>query len=130
MTKSATSALTPYGEALEKITKLERELAEAKRELAGMDKQTETAEDEITSLRKGFNEAKQKVETERLAGEVVYKRYRQAESRLVEAEKDAERYRWLRNRAWPFEFKGQDSDDADVAIDAEIIKVSEKEEKP
>lgn len=46
---------------------LERELAEAKRELVEMDKQIEISEDEITSLR----------------------------GRLAEAEKDAERYRWL-----------------------------------
>ena len=31
---------------------------------------------------------------------------------------DAERYRWLRDRAWPFEFKGNSPEDADAAIDA------------
>ena len=30
---------------------------------------------------------------------------------------DAERYRWLRDRAWPFEFKGNSPEDADAAID-------------
>lgn len=35
---------------------------------------------------------------------------------------DAERYRWLRDRAWPFEFKGNKPEDADAAIDAEIKK--------
>ena len=32
-------------------------------------------------------------------------------------QKDAERYRFLRDRAWPFEFKGDDPKDADAAID-------------
>jgi hypothetical protein len=32
--------------------------------------------------------------------------------------KDAERYRWLRDRAWPFEFNGDTPEDADAAIDA------------
>jgi hypothetical protein len=31
--------------------------------------------------------------------------------------KDAERYRWLRDRAWPFEFNGNTPEDADAAID-------------
>jgi hypothetical protein len=41
-----------------------------------------------------------------------------AEAALVEADKDAERYRWLRDRAWPFEFNGDTPEDADAAIDA------------
>jgi hypothetical protein len=32
--------------------------------------------------------------------------------------KDAERYLWLRDRQWPFEFHGNNAEDADVAIDA------------
>ena len=32
-------------------------------------------------------------------------------------QKDAERYRFLRDRAWPFEFKGDDPKNADAAID-------------
>ena len=32
--------------------------------------------------------------------------------------KDAERYLWLRDRQWPFEFQGNNAEDADVAIDA------------
>ena len=53
--------------------------------------------------------------------------YRMAADRLrriekLEAERDAykadaERYRWLRDRAWPFEFKGNSPEDADAAID-------------
>lgn len=39
-------------------------------------------------------------------------------SRLAEAERDAVRYRWLRDRAWPFEFNGDTPADADAAIDA------------
>ena len=35
-------------------------------------------------------------------------------------QKDAYRYRFLRDRAWPFEFKGHSAEDADVAIDAAI----------
>ena len=31
---------------------------------------------------------------------------------------DAARYQWLRDRAWPFEFKGDTPEDADAAIDA------------
>ena len=31
---------------------------------------------------------------------------------------DAKRYRFLRDRAWPFEFKGDNPEDADAAIDA------------
>lgn len=38
--------------------------------------------------------------------------------RLAEAERDAARYRWLRDRAWPFEFNGDTPADADAAIDA------------
>lgn len=44
----------------------------------------------------------------------------EARARLAEAERDAARYRWLRDRAWPFEFKGNNPEDADAAIDAEI----------
>jgi hypothetical protein len=36
----------------------------------------------------------------------------------VALRKDAERYRWLRDRAWPFEFNGDTPEDADAAIDA------------
>lgn len=39
-------------------------------------------------------------------------------ARLAEAERDAVRYRWLRDRAWPFEFNGDTPADADAAIDA------------
>ena len=39
-------------------------------------------------------------------------------SDYAEAELDAARYRWLRDRAWPFEFKGDTPEDADAAIDA------------
>jgi hypothetical protein len=35
-------------------------------------------------------------------------------------QKDAYRYRFLRDRAWPFEFKGNSAEDADAAIDAAI----------
>jgi hypothetical protein len=35
-------------------------------------------------------------------------------------QKDAYRYRFLRDRAWPFEFKGHGAEDADAAIDAAI----------
>jgi hypothetical protein len=31
--------------------------------------------------------------------------------------RDAARYRWLRDRAWPFEFNGNTPEDADAAID-------------
>ena len=36
--------------------------------------------------------------------------------------KDAERYRWLRDRAWPFEFNGDTPEDADAAIDKAIAQ--------
>lgn len=47
-----------------------------------------------------------------------YKEARALEKRLAEAERDAARYRWLRDRAWPFEFNGDTPADADAAIDA------------
>ena len=57
------------------------------------------------------------------ADEIVRLRDFAAFAELVAAERDAlkadaERYRWLRDRAWPFEFKGNSPEDADAAIDA------------
>jgi hypothetical protein len=49
---------------------------------------------------------------------LIVQRAENAEAALVEADKDAERYRWLRDRAWPFEFNGDTPEDADAAIDA------------
>ena len=39
------------------------------------------------------------------------------QGQLTEAKRDAARYRWLRDRAWPFEFNGNTPEDADAAID-------------
>ena len=47
-------------------------------------------------------------------------------SRLAEAERDAVRYRWLRDRAWPFEFNGDTPADADAAIDAAMRPPAKK----
>lgn len=48
------------------------------------------------------------------------------EARLAEAERDAVRYRWLRDRAWPFEFNGNTPVDADAAIDAAMRPPAKK----
>jgi hypothetical protein len=42
------------------------------------------------------------------------------DERRERLERDAARYRYLRDRAWPFEFKGDKPEDADAAIDAAI----------
>lgn len=47
-------------------------------------------------------------------------------ARLAEAERDAVRYRWLRDRAWPFEFNGNTPVDADAAIDAAMRPPAKK----
>lgn len=47
-------------------------------------------------------------------------------ARLEEAERDAVRYRWLRDRAWPFEFNGDTPADADAAIDAAMRPPAKK----
>lgn len=39
------------------------------------------------------------------------------QGQLTEAKRDAARYRWLRDRAWPFEFNGNTPEDSDAAID-------------
>ena len=36
--------------------------------------------------------------------------------------KDAARYRWLRGRAWPFTFQGDNPEDADAAVDEAMEK--------
>ena len=47
-------------------------------------------------------------------------------ARLAEAERDAVRYRWLRDRARPFEFNGDTPADADAAIDAAMRPPAKK----
>jgi hypothetical protein len=44
------------------------------------------------------------------------------QGQLTEAKRYAARYLWLRDRAWPFEFKGDTPEDADAAIDKAIAQ--------
>lgn len=82
--------------------------AEADAEIALLKAQLAEEQEESKRLRCHFNDATRRAEN--------------AEAALVEADKDAARYRWLRDRAWPFEFKGDTPEDADAAIDKAIAQ--------
>lgn len=82
------------------------------------------AADEIESLRSRLSEADE-LHAKQLA-ETIERLNDDYRSRLAEAERDAVRYRWLRDRAWPFEFNGDTPADADAAIDAAMRPPAKK----